>query len=85
MERLTRTQRILNHVKATLELYYSSLIEVNTFEGDGNYWSIVVLGTKRGKRYPLRYTFRTDEERQLFLNEFGNTYPDVPILENIKK
>ena len=81
MEKLSRKQRILNHVKATLELYYSNLIEVSNYKEGDTFWSMVVLGSRRGKRYPLRYTFRTKEERQDFLNAFANLYPDVPILE----
>ncbi len=82
MEKLTRTKRILNHVKANVELYYSSLIEVNNLFKEDTYWSHVILGSKRGRRYPLRYTFRTREDRQEFIDEFTNLYPDVPILED---
>lgn len=81
MANLTRTQRVLNHIKANVELYYSSLIEVNNYEENKLYWSRVVLGSRRGKRYPLRYTFNSIEQRQEFLNEFNKLYPDVPILE----
>lgn len=81
MKNLTRSQRIINHVIANMDLYYSSLIEVMTYEEKGTYWLDVVLGSRRGRRYPLRYTFRADEERQMFIDEFNNLYPDVPILE----
>ena len=81
MEKLTRSKRIINHVMASVDLYYSSLIEVVKYEEKESYWVSVVLGSRRGKRYPLRYTFRADEERQMFIDEFNKLYPDVPILE----
>jgi len=81
MRNLSRTERIMNHIEANIDLYYSSLIEIIKFEEKGSYWVNVVLGSRRGKRYPLRYTFRADEERQMFIDEFNNLYPDVPILE----
>lgn len=81
MANLTRTQRVLNHIKANVELYYSSLIEVNNYEENKLFWSNVILGSRRGKRYKLKYTFNDIEQRQEFLNEFNKLYPDVPILE----
>ncbi len=82
MANLTRTMRVLNHIKASVELYYSSLIEVDNYKENKLYWSRVVLGSRRGKRYYLKYTFNSNEQRQEFLNEFNRLYPDVPILED---
>lgn len=81
MANLTRADRVINHIKASVELYYSSLIEVINFKERDCYSSKVILGSRRGKRYPLRYTFNSIEQRQLFLDDFKKLYPDVPIVE----
>jgi len=79
MRNLTRAERVINHIEASLALYYSSLIEVINDDEEKVFYSRVVLGSRRGKRYPLRYTFRSNEDRQLFLDSFTENYPDVPI------
>jgi|GEM_PF-3842266 len=81
MRNLTRAERVINHIIANVELYYSSLIEVSNYQEDDFYWSNVILGSRRGKRYILKYTFRSIEERQLFLDSFNKQFPDVPIKE----
>ena len=81
MRNLTRAERVINHIIANVELYYSSLIEVSNYKEDDFYWSNVILGSRRGKRYTLKYTFRSIEERQLFIDSFNKSFPDVPIKE----
>ena len=78
---LTRSERVINHIVATLELYYSSLIEINNCCENDMFISNAVLGTRRGKRYVLKYTFRNLEERQMFISEFMVAFPDVQINE----
>ena len=81
MRNLSRTERIMNHIEANIDLYYSSLIEINNIRDGELLISSVILGSRKGKRFPLRYIFRDEEQRQDFINRFKETYPDVPIIE----
>lgn len=81
MRNLSRTERIMNHIEANINLYYSSLIEINNSRDGEVLISSAILGSRNGRRFPLRYTFRDEDQRQEFINKFQESYPDVPIIE----
>ena len=81
MRNLSRTERIMNHIEANIDLYYSSLIEINNSRDGEVLISSSILGSRNGRRFPLRYTFRDEDQRQEFINKFQESYPDVPIIE----
>lgn len=81
MRNLSRTERIMNHIEANIDLYYSSLIEINNSRDGEVLISSAILGSRNGRRFPLRYTFRDEDQRQEFINKFQESYPDVPIIE----
>ena len=81
MRNLSRTERIMNHIEANINLYYSSLIEINNSRDGEVLISSAILGSRNGRRFPLRYTFRDEDQRLEFINRFQESYPDVPIIE----
>jgi len=81
MRNLSITERIMNHIEANIDLYYSSLIEINNSRDGEVLISSAILGSRNGRRFPLRYTFRDEDQRQEFINKFQESYPDVPIIE----